>query len=91
MQTSPYDASQGRNAGGNVEALTKSGQNNFHGNAYYFLRNKALNAYDFFLNAAGRPRPELSRHQFGGTLGDFELTIASPEAPSVPPTPSPGE
>src|SRR5918992_4967162 len=69
VQTSLYDASQGRNAGGNVEAITKSGQNAFHGNAYYFLRNDALNANDFFLNAAGRPRPTLKRNQFGGTLG----------------------
>ena len=69
VQTSLYDASQGRNAGGNVEAITKSGGNAFHGNAYYFLRNDAFNANDFFLNAAGRARPELSRHQFGGTLG----------------------
>ncbi|HKR22498.1 MAG TPA: carboxypeptidase-like regulatory domain-containing protein, partial [Pyrinomonadaceae bacterium] len=69
VQTSLYDASQGRNAGGNVEAITKSGGNAYHGNAYYFVRNDALNANDFFLNAAGRPRPELSHHQFGGTLG----------------------
>src|SRR5678815_3238701 len=69
VQTSLYDASQGRNAGGNVEAITKSGENAFHGNAYYFLRNDALNANDFFLNAAGRPRPILKRNQFGGTLG----------------------
>jgi hypothetical protein len=69
VQTSLYDASQGRNAGGNVEAITKSGGNNFHGNAYYFLRNNALNANDFFLNAARRPRPTLTRNQFGGTLG----------------------
>lgn len=69
VQTSLYDASQGRNAGGNVEAVTKSGGNEFHGNAYYFLRNSSLNANDFFLNAARRPRPVLNRHQFGGTLG----------------------
>lgn len=69
VQTSLYDASQGRNAGGNVEAITKSGGNEFHGNAYYFFRNKSLNANDFFLNSAGQPRPELSRNQFGGTLG----------------------
>src|SRR5689334_13990568 len=69
VQTSLYDATQGRNSGGNVEAVTRSGENNFHGNAYYFLRNNALNANDFFLNAAGRPRPTLKRHQFGGTLG----------------------
>ncbi|MBV9957007.1 MAG: carboxypeptidase regulatory-like domain-containing protein, partial [Acidobacteria bacterium] len=55
VQTSLYDASQGRNAGGNVEAITKSGGSHYHGNIYEFLRNDALNANDFFLNAAGRP------------------------------------
>ncbi len=69
VQTSLYDASQGRNAGGNVEAITKSGSNEFHGNVYEFFRNKALNANDFFLEAAGQPKPVLSRNQFGGTIG----------------------
>ena len=69
VQTSLYDASQGRNAGGNVEAITKSGGNEYHGNVYEFFRNRSLNANDFFLNAAGQPRPILSRNQFGGTLG----------------------
>jgi hypothetical protein len=69
VQTSLYDASQGRNAGGNVEAITKSGGARYHGNIYEFLRNDALNANDFFLNAAGRPRPVLTRNQFGGTIG----------------------
>jgi hypothetical protein len=69
VQTSQYDASSGRNAGGNVEAVTRSGGNEFHGNAYYFLRNDSLNANDFFLNSAGRPRPVLVRHQGGATLG----------------------
>lgn len=69
VQTSLYDASQGRNAGGNVEAVTRSGGNEFHGNAYYFFRNKALNENDFFLKLAKQPTPVLTRHQFGGTLG----------------------
>ncbi|MFL6333908.1 MAG: carboxypeptidase regulatory-like domain-containing protein [Pyrinomonadaceae bacterium] len=69
VQTSLYDASQGRNAGGNVEAVTKSGGREFHGNIYAFLRDDALNANDFFLNSAGQPRPVLTRKQFGGTLG----------------------
>lgn len=69
VQTSNYDASNGRNAGGNVEAVTRSGTNDFRGNVYYFLRNRALNANDFFLNAAGIERPVLTRNQFGGTLG----------------------
>ena len=69
VQTSMYDASQGRNSGGNVAAVTKSGANELHGNLYEFLRNKVLNANDFFLNAKARPRPVLTRNQFGGTLG----------------------
>ena len=69
VQTSLYDASQGRNAGGNVEAVTKSGGREFHGNIYAFLRDDSLNANDFFLNTAGRPRPVLTRKQYGGTLG----------------------
>ncbi|MBI4850715.1 MAG: TonB-dependent receptor [Acidobacteria bacterium] len=69
VQTSLYDASNGRNAGGNVEAITKSGTNAFHGNAYEFLRNRSLNSNDFFLNAAGQPKPVLTKNQFGFTLG----------------------
>lgn len=69
VQTSLYDASQGRNSGGNIEAITKSGSNNFHGNLYEFFRNRALNANDFFLRGAGQPKPVLTRNQFGFTLG----------------------
>jgi hypothetical protein len=69
VQTSTYDATTGRNAGGNVEAITKSGSNDFHGNIYEFFRNEKLNANDFILNSAGRPRPIFRRNQFGGTLG----------------------
>lgn len=69
VQTSQFDATQGRNAGGNVAVVTKSGENTVHGSAWEFLRNRELNANDFFLNAAGRPRPVLNRNQFGGTLG----------------------
>jgi hypothetical protein len=69
VQTSLYDATQGRNAGGNVAVVTKSGTNAFHGSAWEFFRNRELNANDFFLNAAGDPRPVLSRNQFGGDLG----------------------
>jgi len=69
VQTSLYDASNGRNAGGNVEAVTRSGGNDFHGNVFYFLRNKALNANEPFIKARGLERPVLTRNQFGGTLG----------------------
>jgi outer membrane receptor protein involved in Fe transport len=69
VQTSMYDASQGRNAGGVVAAVTKSGTDNFHGDVYEFLRNTSLNANNFFLNTEGVPRPAYRRNQFGGTLG----------------------
>ena len=69
VQTSMYDAVQGRNAGGVVAVVTKSGSNRVHGNVYEFLRNTALNANNFFLNAIGTPRPTYKRNQFGGTLG----------------------
>ena len=44
MQTSLYDASQGRNGGGNINAILKSGTRNFHGDVYEFFRNDVLNA-----------------------------------------------
>jgi len=69
VQTSQYDASQGRVAGGVVAAVTKSGTNTVHGNVYEFFRNDALNANNFFLNGSGVPRPPYKRNQFGGTLG----------------------
>ncbi len=69
VQTSLYDASNGRNSGGNVEAVTRSGSNRLSGNIYYFLRDESLNANDPFVQARGLERPVLSRNQFGGTLG----------------------
>lgn len=69
VQTNLYDASQGRNAGSVVAAVTRSGTNEFHGDLYEFLRNTDLNANNFFLNRAGVSRPPYHRNQFGGTLG----------------------
>jgi len=69
VQTSMYDASMGRNAGGVVAAVTKSGTDNFHGDLYEFLRNTVLDGNNFFLNEEDAPRPTYIRNQFGGTLG----------------------
>lgn len=69
VQTSLYDASQGRNSGGIVAAVTKSGTDQFHGNVYEFLRNIVLNANNFFLNQKGQALPPYRRNQFGATLG----------------------
>ncbi len=69
VQTSLYDASQGRNAGGVVAAVTKSGTDNFHGDVYEFFRNTSLDGNNFFLNEEGAPRPTYNRNQFGATVG----------------------
>lgn len=69
VQTSLYDASQGRNGGGNVNAILKSGTREFHGDAYEYFRNDVLNANEFFLNAAGQKRPSVKQNIFGGSLG----------------------
>ena len=69
VQTSLYDATQGRNAGGVVAAVTKGGTNEFHGNFYEFLRNTKLNANDYFLKNDDIPRQPYRRNQFGGTIG----------------------
>ncbi|MGB9147216.1 MAG: TonB-dependent receptor [Acidobacteriaceae bacterium] len=69
VQTVPYDASYGHNAGANVNVVTRGGTNQFHGDAFEFFRNTALNANDFFINQVHGPRPVLQQNQFGLTLG----------------------
>jgi len=69
VQTSLYDASQGRNGGGNINAILKSGTNQIHGDAYEFFRNTALDANEYFLKGSGSPRPVIQQNIFGGSLG----------------------
>lgn len=69
VQVGQYDASYGRNAGANVDVVTKSGTNKFHGDVWEYFRNTALNANDYFLNRNNLPRGVLDQNQFGGTLG----------------------
>jgi len=69
IQTSQYDAGYGRNPGANVNVVTKSGSNQFHGTGFEFFRNTQLNANDFFANRAGIARPIINQNQFGGTIG----------------------
>jgi hypothetical protein len=84
IQTSTYDAGYGRNPGANVNVVTKSGTNDFHGTAFEFFRNTALNANDWFnkYNEATHIDPNtkalaplpnkqgvLNQNQFGGVFG----------------------
>ncbi len=59
----------GKFSGGVINFSTKSGSNEWHGSAYEFLRNKVLNANQFFANAAGIPRSPFTQNQYGATLG----------------------
>ena len=75
IQTSLFDAGYGRKPGANVNVVTKSGTNEFHGTAFEFFRNTVLNANDFFRKISppvnGVPndgRQVLNQNQYGGVL-----------------------
>ena len=65
---SSSSAEEGRNSGGVLNVVIKSGTNNFHGSAYYFNRNEALAAADWF-TPPGSPTSELRNNQEGSPLG----------------------
>jgi hypothetical protein len=68
--TNAYDAEYGRHTGGVVNAVTKSGTNEFHGSLFEFLRNDNLDAAKWEDNAyGGGEKPEFRRNQFGGSIG----------------------
>ena len=69
VHTSNLPAEWGRFAGGVINLSTKSGTQFIHGEAYEYLRNRVFNANDFFLNAAGKPRPPWVQNQFGAEAG----------------------
>jgi hypothetical protein len=77
--TSNADATFGRGSGGHVNVVTKSGGNEWHGSAYEYLRNDALDAADYFYKANPRPQfrtsdgraktPPFKQNLYGGTFG----------------------
>src|SRR5580698_1190174 len=69
LLTSNYTAEYGRNGGGIISEVIKSGSNRIHGSAFEFFRNRVLDANDFFNIPQGIPRLDLKRNQYGGTLG----------------------
>ncbi len=69
VQTNNLPAEFGRFAGGVINMTTKSGGNDLHGTAWEYLRNRVLNANDFFDNRAGVTRPAFTQNQFGANLG----------------------
>ena len=69
VQTNLYSADQGRNPGGQINVVTKSGTNQVHGTVYGFLRDAKFDTNNFFANRAGQEKPPFKQHQFGGAIG----------------------
>jgi Carboxypeptidase regulatory-like domain len=69
LQTADYSAQLGRAAGAVLNATTKSGTSEIHGDAWEFVRNDAFDGADFFQNAANQTKSEYRQNQFGFTLG----------------------
>ena len=78
VQSSDYSAEFGRSGGAQVNVVLKSGTNQFHGSGFEFVRNRHLDAKNFFdqpdctpdsIQGTCAPIPRLDRNQFGGTLG----------------------
>jgi hypothetical protein len=68
ISTNSYDAQYGRTAGGVVNVSLKSGTNSFHGEAYDYMRRKALAANSFILNTTSRPKTDQYIDQYGGSV-----------------------
>jgi hypothetical protein len=64
-----YGAEFGQAAGAQINIVTRGGTNEFHGSGFYFGRNDSLNATNYFIKKAEQPKDQLSRHDFGWTLG----------------------
>src|SRR3989441_293156 len=73
VETSALSASQGQHSGAQVNSVTKSGTNGFHGDAFEFVRNDLFNATEYFAavdpSTGNKKRSTLKRNQFGGTVG----------------------
>jgi Carboxypeptidase regulatory-like domain len=69
LQNGDFPAEFGHSSGGIINAVIKSGTNEFHGDLWEFVRNDAFNANDYFAKQYGQSIPELRYNQFGGTIG----------------------
>lgn len=68
VETSSYAAEYGRQPGGQISIITRSGTNSFHGSAFDYIRNDVFDANNWFANRTGQPKPPMRQHNFGGTF-----------------------
>ncbi len=68
VQTNSYSAEFGRSVGGQINAITKAGSNEYHGSVYEFLRNDKFDARNFFASPTAK-KPPYRQNQFGVSLG----------------------
>src|SRR5467141_1835211 len=69
ISTQRFSAVNGRSEGAAVNVVTKSGGREYHGSVFYQLRDRKLNANDFFSKKAGQPKPPFNRKIWGGSIG----------------------
>jgi Carboxypeptidase regulatory-like domain len=69
VSTSNYSAEYAKSGSAMIEVVSKSGTDQFHGSAFEFIRNNALNATDWFLRRADQPKAPLKHNDFGFTIG----------------------
>jgi hypothetical protein len=95
VQSGAYSAEYANVAGGVINLQTKSGSNEWHGSAFEYFRNDALDAANYFSNATGQPKNPLRYNQFGGAIGgplrrgrtflfaDYQRTLSNVAGPQV--------
>ncbi len=69
VTTNNATAEEGRNSGASISIATRSGTSEYHGTAFFFLRNEALNSNEFFANAQDTPKPLIRMGQYGFEAG----------------------
>ncbi len=82
VTTSNATPEEGRNSGASISIATRSGSNEFHGRAFHFFRNTALNANEFFAQAQGNQKPEIKSTNRSNSADPSSRTAPSSSAPT---------